>query len=474
MKNRRYEVLCFVDNYQGRDIEILMPLVVYIEAYLNCSVRFVLYYDTHSINRYKPDVVLIASIYGSLIQYNITKYAVDQNIKVFSLFSEGRIVCHPDTNYFGNNPIRKFFQEYVCCWSIEIRDFLRAQHPDIQNKIVCTGATGFDSYRFFSYPTREEILKKYNKKNFKKVIGYAGWGFAKLVNPVRKLELLKAINHDQKVFQEITDHRDHVENTLRSLIENNPDTLFILKKHPQETMPIHSQDERNEMSRLSEYDNVIYIKSTESVKSVLSICDLWLCYDSTTATEAWLLKPDMPTFFIQKNKVPVYNSGLIAGGIQITRYEQIQKYINIFYSTGNVKDFFDEERLNFRNSKLENSYGYTDGMNHIRTGFYFEKMLKKIEKDKPEFRPLFSLKYTLMWLAMSLGKYFYNRKVFAMLPKFKKTIWIFERNKMWLLEDYKKQYALFMKKFYEKNNLDERIKNRALFNEIIDTGNESI
>ncbi len=475
MKDQKeFKVLCYVDNYEGRDVEILIPLIAHIENYFRCKPKFVLYYDIFAIYRHKPDIILIASIYGSLFNYWISKYAVDQNIKVFSLFSEGRIVCQTDTNYFGNNPIRQFFQEYVCCWSIPIRDFLRKQHPELKHKIVCTGATGFDSYKYQKLPSKSVILKKYNKEGYKKIIGYAGWGFAKLSNKVRRKELEKALNYDKERLQQIAEHRDHVQATLEQLIQNNPDTLFILKKHPQETMPIHDQNERNEMSPLRSYNNVLYLIETEPIKNILNICDIWLCYDSTTASEAWLLDPDLPTFFIQKDNVPIYDSGLKAGGIVIKSYNQIQAYYNEYLTTGKVRDYYERERIDFRTEKLTNAYGYTDGFNHLRAAYYFNKVLEDIRLNKPKHNYKFNFRYAFMWLSMNLGKPFYNKYLFSKLPMFQKTTWIFDRNKMYILEAYKNKISTFLNDFYQRQGITQKIEDKSIYKELIDPSNEPI
>ncbi|MCG8577490.1 MAG: hypothetical protein MI810_21595 [Flavobacteriales bacterium] len=458
------KVLCYVDNYEGRDVEIVLPLIIFMKKHLNCEVEYVLIYDIHAIYRKKPDFVLIASIYGSLFNYRITKYAYDQNIKVFSLFSEGNIKTDGVANYFGNNPIREFFQEYVCCWNQRVRDYLRERHPEDKERIFVTGATGFDRYSILPKNRDQALLDELGVGQFKKVITYAGWGFAKLVNPTRSKELLKALGGDQAKFEQIREHRDAVEQALRDAIEKNPDTLFLLKKHPQETMPSDPIDERNEMSELANYPNVVYIKKTVHISRLLSVSDLWLAYDSTTALEAWLTNKQMPTIFIQPEDLIIYQSGLGKGCLLAQNSNELLNYIDTYFEKGKLEGFFDNALLEARKERISDFIGFDDGANHLRTASYFKKALDEFKATPKDHKYQRNTKYFIMYIAMKYGKIFYSRRLFSKLPKFKKTLWIFERNKLWKIDELEKKYLPHFEAYYQQDDKLSKFENGEYLN----------
>jgi hypothetical protein len=134
-------ILCFLDSDQGRDPEILLPLVYFAETVLKCRVEFSFIWNIHDIYRKKPDLILMANTIGSKLHFKVSKYAHENGIKIFALISEGNFRTEGSFDYYGYNADKTYYQEYICHWSQWTKEFFDKELPTLQNKNVYTGAT---------------------------------------------------------------------------------------------------------------------------------------------------------------------------------------------------------------------------------------------------------------------------------------------------------------------------------------------
>ncbi|NPA45591.1 MAG: hypothetical protein GXO24_00075 [Chlorobi bacterium] len=452
----KIKTLVYFDNDKGRDVEILMPVLYYGEKYLNLEIEKAFIFDIDKIRRHKPDLVILANTIGSRNHHLIAKYAHQNGIKVFALISEGNFRTDGTFNYWGYNTDRKFYQEYICHWSERTRKFLVRELPEYADRMVVTGATGFDRYKIYDFETKESFLKRYGLEGFRKVIGYAGWAFGKLHNPNGLEELHETYKeHAPDFIRWMHRQQIEVENLLRTAIENNPDTLFILKRHPNEKHPHLTQPDNNEMVRLADYPNVLYLTDEEDVHTLISVSDIWTAFESTTVLEAWLMKPDMPTIFL--NPDPDFKRDInYKGTVVVSEAEDFQNLIDEFYRKGKVEAMYTPERVEARHRIVRDVIGFADGMNHIRAGYYLAETVKKIRPGKTrKVKP--RLLYVARWLGLSLGQYFYYKPLFLRLPKFKKTVWIFDRHKLPGIERLKKRYYPYLDRFHAEHDIPEKI-----------------
>lgn len=456
----KYRSLCFVDDQQGRDVELLLPLIYYAEKYLDCEVRFVFIWDIFAIYREQPDLIILANTVGSKWYFEVAKYAYEQNITVFALISEGNFRTDGTFDYWGYNTDKKFFQEYVCHWSERTRTFLIRKLPEMANQMVLTGGTGFDRYKIYQFPTKETFLREKGLTQFNKIIGYAGWAFGKVHSETGRQELKFFLNDKPDNWLEWTImQRNEVESILRQLIENNRDTLFILKRHPNETHAHITRESPNEMSRLKNYPNVLYIKDEENIHDLISVSDVWMGFQTTTSIEAWLLNKE--TILLNPDPVfshdPSYKGSLVAD-----TYQKVQSYIDEFYQNGKIKDFNTLEKIDLRKKNIEESIGYADGLNHLRAAYYLnESLLKSRQKLK---KPHFRLRFYLRSLSQHVGRRFYIRPLFLLLPKFKKTVWIFDRCNLENISVLKNRYYPYLDEFYTKNGLADMDSQKEFWN----------
>jgi hypothetical protein len=456
--DKKTKILCFTDTNSGRDVEMILPVRYFAEKFLNCTFQHAVSFDIHQIYKVKPDIVFTPNTIGSNLYYKIARYAFEQNIPLFALISEGNFRTDGSFNYWGYNRDKKFQQEYACCWSERTKKFLLEKEPQEKDKIVLTGGTGFDRYNIYKPAERETFLKKYNKEGYKKIIGYAGWAFGKLQHKRGIDELLFFLGGDPEKLKWIENQRCLVRDILKEAIKNNKDTLFILKKHPQENSPERTTEVVNEMSELKGYENVLYLSEEEPLLDLIGLSDLWTCFESTTSMEAWLMGKQ--TVYINPeidfNRDPNYKGSAIIGD-----YAGFQSAINEYCTTGKIASFFTEEKEANRKKLIENIVGFGDGLNHVRVSYYLSRTIEKAKTVTPHYK--FNFLYYLYHLFTIIGGLFYIRSFYVKLYKFNKHLWVFENYKMRDIEKLYTKYSLYLDEFYRKKDIKGKFERGELF-----------
>ena len=458
---RKTKVLCFTDNSTGRDVEMLLPIRYYAERFLNCEFYHALNIEIHMIYKIKPDVILQANTIGSNLYFEISKIANEQNIPLFALVSEGNFRLDGSFDYWGYNRDKKFYQDYVCCWSERTANFLKENEPEFKDKIVVTGGTGFDRYTIYKFMLKDKFLAKYNKQQYNKTIGYAGWAFGKLDHKRGREELLVWVRGDKNKLRWIEQQRKEVETILRETIKANPDILFILKQHPQENAPERTEPVKNEMRELAGYQNVIYLCQEEAIHDLINVSDIWTCFESTTALESWLMGKQ--TVFI--NPDPNYNRDpVFQGSTLVHNALEFQNSINEYFSIGKIGSFFDPAKVSRRKELIHDIIGFGDGMNHIRASEYFKKTVERSKDSTLNSKYTFHFWHWLVYILIRIAGPFYNRNVFSRIYKLKKHLWVFENYKMEKLHQLYKKYIPFFNEFYEKHQIAEKFIDVTPFN----------
>jgi len=462
---KKIKVLCFTDFAAGRDVEMMLPIRYFAERFLNCEFHHALNIDIHQIYRIKPDIILQANTIGSNLYFQISKIAHKQNIRLFALISEGNFRTDGSFDYWGFNRDKKFYQDFVCCWSECTAEFLKKEVPEAKDKIVVTGGVGFDRYTIYKFMQKEEFLRKYSCTQFNKVIGYAGWAFGKLDHKRGRDELLVWAKGDENKLMWIEDQRKKVRDILEQAIINNPSTLFILKQHPQENAPERTEPVKNEMSELAHYNNVVYLCEEESIHDLISVSDIWTCFESTTALESWLMNKQ--TIFINPevefNRDPLYK-----GSVIVQDYNSFQKLIDEFYSTGRIESFYSAEKDSKRKELIKDIIGFGDGMNHIRASYYFQQTIEKAKSKIQNSKFKIIVWHWLVYFLIRIAGPLYNRAVYSKLWKFKKHLWVFENYKMEKLYRIYNRYVPFFDKFYKEKNIENKYRDLTLFKNLLD------
>jgi hypothetical protein len=459
----KIRILCFTDTNSGRDVEMILPIRYFAERFLNCEFHHAVSFDLYQIYGKKPDVIFTPNVTGSRLYYRIARAASEQGIPLFSLISEGNFKTDGSYDYWGYNESRRFFQEYVCCWSERTRVFLTEREPAAANKIVLTGNTGCDRYVIYPTMGREEFLMKCNHLGYKKVIGYAGWTFNKLRFPRGIRELLEFYGGDESMLSWVEKQRTVVNGMLAETIRNNADTLFVLKRHPQDVSPEQPHPPVDEMEGLNQYRNVLVLGEEEALHDVIGVSDLWTCFESTTALEAWLMKK--PTVFL--NPEPNFKRADLVKGSAIARgAAEFQTMIDQWYSTGTISEFNSEKTAQQRQSLITESAGSSDGFNHIRTAWYLSRVIEDLQRrSKPRYR--FSFVQLFFHLLTVVGGMMYVRSLYRHMYRLKKHLWVFENYRMTGVEQLYTRYSHFLETFYVKHRIEERFQAGTLFDSIL-------
>ncbi len=454
MPEGKIKILCFLNQDNGRDVEIILPLRYFAERYLNCTFTFKTAYDIFAVYRLKPDVVMVPNTVGNIFYAKIAEYALHQNIKVFALTSEGIFRTDGTFNFWGDNIFRRFQQEYVCLWNRSTAEYIKKEVPEIASRVVVTGGVGFDRYRIYRFQNRCSFLAENNKRGYKKIIGYASWGPFGWLHYPEGVKLLQR-RHDEESRNWLEEQRQMVFHSLKTLVENNPDILFIVKRHPTETFEhIKNREVLNEIINLQDYDNVVYVREEAVVHDLINVADLWFAFESTTAMEAWLLNKVTGFFYRELNHKNFQRTDFYKGSIKLDSARKAQDVIDEFYKTGKVSEFNSPDKASTRKQILENYIGFTDGMNHIRAGYFLHKT---VQQTTPA-RRKFNWKYFLMYIAMEIGSLFFVKSVFKKLPKFSKTVWIFETRSMKNIGPLYRKYSEYLDQFHSEHQIEKKWK----------------
>jgi hypothetical protein len=175
------------------------------------------------------------------------------------------------------------------------------------------------------------------------------------------------------------------------------------------------------------------------------------------------INPD-PNF----NRDPLYKGSALAKD-----YSELKNFVNQFYISGKIEQFFSEEKENQRKKLIKDIIGFGDGFNHIRAGYYFQKTIERYlkEEKKPVYK--FHFWHWLVYVLIRIAGPFYNRNIYSKLWKVKKHLWVFENYKMEKLEKLYSKYHKYFSQFYEKNDLYKKISDQNHLVKIVEGKNLS-
>lgn len=360
-----------------RDLHIVMPVLIYLQK------KYKISFETKSIFngyyyllKYRPKLLLISNFGGAQINHEIVKLAHQLGIRVVTLISEGNVKeAAVEEFLWGWNRDKVLYVDKMLLWSKRSEDIFLLKYPNLKERLVTTGATGFDRYKVLDFITKEKFLAT-EKLKYKKIIGIAAWGFDHFFGDyyeVNKENYLKTYPQ-----QQIDMHREDLfklQDIYKKLIEQNRDTLFILRYHPG-TMDF----EKNEFFDLQKYENV-FISNTHQnnhyqISDLISISDLWIGYETTTALESWLLGKE--TFLINPTTSNFIRENVYKGSPIVQNRSEAQELINEFFMTGMMESFskLETERKKIIKDVIE----YGDGKNHQRAAKEVMKIYNQPDK----------------------------------------------------------------------------------------------
>lgn len=364
---------------KGRDIDIVEPVLSYLE------IREGLRIERSSILDFaiklftsRAKTFVISNEIGAAENFLAVKLAQALGMHVVSLVSEGDLDEDQhgvEQSFWGWNADRVFYEDLHLEWSQRAVDLIHQFIPGSEEfNIQVSGATGFDRYRFMPFSTKVEFLERHGKPGFKRVLGFAAWGFDALEGAYfeRFSETVLVRVGGQDALEMHRRARRRVNAILGKLVEANPETLFVLKFHPG-----NMDESLTEFAGLSDRPNVLAVRGrAENISDVISACDAWFAYESTTCLEAWMLGKQ--TMLLNPERGDFKRSRIAAGSPIVRTYEELSAAIDEFYATGALPGF---EELSRARAKAESEViGWPDGRNHERAANY---ILEALERPAP-------------------------------------------------------------------------------------------
>jgi hypothetical protein len=422
MKNK-IDLLDLEYSSRGRDIDIVEPALSYLELKYHLKIkRKWLYYNCiFDILYTRPKALIIANGIGSFEHYCAVKFASLLGIKVITFISEGdysSIKTKEDTEQFfwGWNKEHIAYEDLNLQWSSDSIKLIEKYIPLNCRKnlnIRLSGATGFDKYRLLqNFLKKDDFLRKYKLKQYNKIIGIAGWGFGLFSGDYFKKN--KEVFSKVYTEYEISNYQEslsHVQNGYRKIIENNPDTLFILKLHP-----VGAIQNISEFKNLDIYQNTVYIHTEENIYDIINTCDLWIAFDSTTCMEAWLL--NKPTLLYNPLGSDFKRSIISQGSPIIQDWIILDNCIKEYFTTSVIKIFDD---LAWKRETITRAIiGYDDGKCFIHASEFIIELLDA-ENKKTDSKKFFEIcKLFCKGIRDSLRNIITRFSIFAFIPIIKK------------------------------------------------------
>jgi len=322
-------------------------------------------------------------------------------------------------------------------WSIRARDLITDIIPDEIQKLKVSGAISFDRYKIYHFRTKQEWMDKYSY-NYCKMVGYAGWAFDKLYREPTSSEMKR--RYGSIWIDKFCQAHIRINEILRTLIINNPDTLFLLKEHPGVV-----QTKYSELFSLTDYPNVLYFRNEEAIADCINGCDIWMGFESTTCLEAWLL--NKPTLLINPTGKDFIRSNLHHGSPIYASYKEVQTAIDEFYQAGKIADF--DSKIDVHHSIITDTIQWADGKNHLRAAYYIEQFLNQYD-NKPLNITLMDKIHTIFETLL-----YEISPLFSTLPKFRNLVKghrLFSQSE---LNELYKRYGACIDKFHKKHQLTD-------------------
>lgn len=366
------------NSFPSRDRQMATLVCNYLRYMGYCVVEGSIFNGYHLLNKYKPKIYFNVSPLGADINFDLMKYARSKDILSASLIAEGNFKDGKEmVNQFlwGWNKDKILYENIHMQWSERTRNMSLKYYPELKDKIKVSGGVGFDLYKISQNQNKSDFLKKYNKSNYKKVIGVACWSFGYFYEDDPHYSDIKRL-FPEAVINRFKDDGKKFNKILKNIILQNKDILFLLKEHPGSKISL-------EIDGTETFPNVLILKNEEPIIDCINVSDFWIVYESTTAIEAWLLGKQ--TCLLNPSGTDfLFRDEVFKGSPNFGSVEELQNAINVFYKDGALPHFSELEKN--RSKIIKDVMQWDDGLNHVRTGNEIINLLEKnnIQKIKKD------------------------------------------------------------------------------------------
>ena len=334
----------------------------------------------HLLLKHRPRVLYLADPTGARQNYQVALFAERAGIPAVCLDAEGNYVPDfADEMFWGHIADRRLPVRLKLQWSTRCRETVLEVAPDLRDRLRVTGAPGFDRYGLYAFASKDEWRRRYGFSQ-ERVYGYATWAFDSLYGDPATVRRYAEV-YGEPALDRFRRDRDALRELLAEVVWSNQDALFLLKEHPGVTNPAAT-----EIAGLDRFPNVLKIKNEETIGDCISVSDVWMAYESTTAIEAWLL--DKPTLFANPSGGDFRRPSVHRGNPVLETAEAVDAALREHRETGEIAGF--EARRDARQAVMEATLQWTDGRNHVRAAHYIDGLLSESHG-----RPRFGVRATL-------------------------------------------------------------------------------
>lgn len=402
----------------GREIEQMKLIIIFLRDVLNWDIDFISQFDPMPTIFQKYDFAIISGIIGGTRGINWAKSIFrDSSIQLFVSETEGIYRSNLIEQFvWGNLKKEKVILWTKCAqWSQVSNSFMKSKYPLVEDSYFISGSLGVDNYVI-----SDKVSTKYDfgialnadLRTYEAVIVDYGKEFAnKWLNDFHK-EANKEIINFIKIYSE---------KGYKILIKPHP--LLGIEKH-------------NVIKGIIKNKNISIKSSTYPIEKCIKESKIWICQNSSSALEALTFKK--PVFRSGNYKPPTFVEYDL-----LPKLEDLKKDLNNGKTLSKIKEDYNKNS-NINEEFIKNTVGYIDGFNHLR----FIKMLLENIDDKINRKFLklnkYLIKYIFINLTLKIARIFKIK-----LPHlFEKR---FDRNKPKILIDNINRSSKKLQAFYASN-----------------------
>lgn len=397
----------------------------------------------------RPQVLFISNSVGAPINSELIEYASKLGISCFSGFSEGNFRENYIHDFiWGHNKNKVFFEKNIFIWSRKKKELTLKYFPELDSQIKICGGIGFDLYQINNnHLNKSDFLEKHNKYGFSKIIGVGCFDFGPFYDADSRHKSVKSniLHSEILIFQK---DRKLFRDCLEELIRSNSDKLFLLKEHPSNELGQWASG----IEDLDDYNNVITIKREATIFDCISMSDIWITYESTTALEAWLLGKQ--TCLLNPSGGNFNRDEISNGSPLYKTSNEVQLAIDFVYKGKTIQGF--KEKSQLRSKLIENTIQWADGLNHVRTGNVLAEAVKFSNNSWSLKKMILSviqfevIKQILFWKATILITKYFN--YFLKFPRIRSAVEM-RFYKPIEIEKYSRNLMIYQQLYYEKLGL---------------------
>lgn len=368
-------------NYD-RDRHIITPVYLYLRKCLKYRVKTCFHEQAlWNLLIYRPKLLLMSYFHGAPQNVALVELCYKLGVKIVTLTTEGNYQRENLDGYlWGWKRDKILLNEVLILWNERSRNLVLEKYPELADKLAVSGGTGFDRYKLFKYQQKEDFLRENGLSRYNNIIGIASWGIFYHIEDEVYFDSFRERYLGHYTDEQIEMHRQDLKKMRKiyhQLINENPDTLFILRFHP-----LVRDIEQSEFKGCTEFPNVFIsdhkLNTNYKIDHLIAISDLWIAYDSGTAIEAWML--NKTTILLNPSGIDFIRESAYVGSVIVQSKEALEVVIKEYFRYGKIVDF--EEKHLERERIIEEVIQYADGKNHVRAA---EITAKYVPATRPSF-----------------------------------------------------------------------------------------